>query len=425
MSVVCIVGMQWGDEGKGKMVDVLASEADYVVRYQGGSNAGHTVIIGERKFVLHLIPSGILRNNKKNVIGCGVVVDPVQLLEEIEILEDNGIEIGNRLYISDRAHLVFPWHKKMDAVLEEGGIPSSRKIGTTRRGIGPAYADKMSRSGIRVGEMRNEKILRERIAEEVAMKNRLLKALGAQEELNAGEIFERCMHCYERMKDFICDTTVLLNEAARKGQNLLLEGAQGTLLDIDHGTYPFVTSSNASAGGASTGTGLPPRLIEEVVGIVKAYTTRVGLGPFPTELSDETGARLRDKGGEFGATTGRPRRCGWFDAVMARYSALVNGVDWMAVTKLDVLEGLEEVKVCVEYDLDGKRVSSPPSTAAELTRCRPVYEKVDGWESTIDGEGNLSSGARKYLEYLQDTVGVPIRLASVGPARSEIVDVDI
>lgn len=413
-----LVGAQWGDEGKGKVVDVLTSQADVVVRYQGGSNAGHTVIAEGKKYVLHLIPSGILHPGKECIIGNGVVLDPFDLIREIEMLRENGIDPAGRLYISDRAHMVMRWHRALDAAYE-GRRSDERKIGTTGRGIGPAYGAKMARSGLRAGDLLSPDFL-DRVREDTRTTNASLAALDAP-VLDEEELVELYREVANTLAPYVADTVVMVNMAERAGKNILLEGAQGTMLDIDFGTYPFVTSSNPTAGGACAGAGISPRHIDRVVGVIKCYTTRVGAGPFPTELEDETGEHLRQAGGEFGATTGRPRRCGWFDAVVGRYSAMVNGIDFWALTKLDVLDELPTIKICTAYLRDdGVRYESFPADISVLKRCTPVYEEMPGWmtpTSEITRYDDLPVKARAYVERLVELIGGRLGILSVGPAR--------
>ncbi len=418
-----LIGAQWGDEGKGKIIDVLTRESDWVVRYQGGNNAGHTVEIGDERYVLHLIPSGILHEGKRCVIGNGVVVDPGALLKEIEELEARGVQTRGRLLVSDRAHLVFPYHRLQDEYSE---LRRSRddQIGTTKRGIGPAYGDKAARSGLRMGDLLEPefpKLLEARVAE----KNRILGALGAP-EVAFEEVSRAYSEMASRLRPYIVDTIPILGKAVRDGDSILFEGAQGTMLDIDYGSYPFVTSSNATAGGACTGSGVPPHRIDRVIGVVKAYTTRVGEGPFPTELKDETGEHLRKIGNEYGATTGRPRRCGWFDAVVARYSAMINGIDRWALTKLDVLDGLDTIRIGVAYECEGRRFDTVPASIRTLERCRPVYEEMPGWKtSTASAQSieDLPDAARAYINRLVELTGVPVGLLSVGPRRASTIRV--
>jgi adenylosuccinate synthase len=413
-----LIGAQWGDEGKGKVVDFLSRDADVVVRYQGGSNAGHTIEIGAERYVLHLVPSGVLYPGKACVIGNGLVIDPIALVREIRDLEGRGIVMQGRLHVSDRAQVVCPFHKALDAA-RENRLARGAKIGTTQRGIGPAYADKAGRLGLRMGDLL-DKNLETRLATRVGEVNVLLAELGA-EKLDGRKIGHEMREAATFLAPYIDDTVPLLNKLYRAGKSILFEGAQGTMLDIDFGTYPYVTSSNPTSGGACVGTGLPPRAIQRVLGVIKAYTTRVGEGPFPTELADATGERLRQRGREFGATTGRPRRCGWFDAVVGRYSAMVNGVDYWAVTKLDVLDEEETIQVCVAYEGDGRRYESVPASIAVLERCRPVYQSFPGWKaptSTVTRFEDLPAKARAYVQALCDITGVPLGVLSVSPQRA-------
>ena len=413
-----LVGSQWGDEGKGKVIDVLTAQADLIVRFQGGSNAGHTVIAEGTKYVLHLIPSGILHPGKQCVIGNGVVMDPFDLIKEIDGLRGQGLDPAGRLFISDRTHMVMRWHRALDAA-DEARRSQEKKIGTTGRGIGPAYGAKMARKGLRVGDMLNPSFL-ETVAADVEEANATLAAWGAQ-TLDVQACVADYTRAVETLKPYIADTVALVNAADRAGQSILLEGAQGTMLDIDFGTYPFVTSSSPTAGGACTGSGLSPRRIDRVVGVIKCYTTRVGAGPFPTELNDDMGEHLRQKGGEFGATTGRPRRCGWFDAVVGRYAAMVNGVDFWAMTKLDVLDELPTIKICTAYLRDdGTRYETFPSDLSVLERCTPVYEEMPGWQTPTSGctrYEDLPLKARAYVERLVELIGGRLGVLSVGPAR--------
>lgn len=412
-----LVGAQWGDEGKGKVIDVLTREADVVIRFQGGSNAGHTVIFDDQKHVLHLIPSGILHPDKQCVIGNGVVIDPLKLIEEIRRLEERAISVDGRLWLSDRAHIVLRYHQALDAA-EEMARSDADRIGTTRRGIGPAYRDKMTRCGFRLGDMLEADFF-ERLRAAVESANTGLQALGA-DLLDVEAELAAYADVPAQLEPFITDTVDYVRKADQAGMNLLLEGAQGTMLDIDYGTYPFVTSSNTTAGGACTGAGLAPRRIDRVLSVIKAYTTRVGEGPFPTELTDELGEAIRQRGGEFGATTGRPRRCGWFDAVVARYAASVNGVDEWAITKLDVLDNLSEIKVCVAYQDGDQRFETFPASLRTLSRCQPVYETLPGWMSEtshVTRYADLPLNARLYVERLCELLGGKLRILSVGPAR--------
>lgn len=418
MSVTVLVGSQWGDEGKGKIVDILSEKFDIVARYQGGANAGHTVEIGEKQYILHLIPSGILRDGVKCVIGNGVVIDPQALLDEIKILEDNGIKVEGRLFISHNAHLIMPYHKLFDSISESG----KNKIGTTGRGIGPCYIDKFDRKGIRIVDLLNRDVLEKKLRQNVDEKNILLKKLYGDKGFDIEEIIKEYISFDEAIDSYVTDVPLMLNNAIKEGKNILLEGAQGTLLDVDHGTYPFVTSSNPTSGGACTGSGIPPNKIDNVFGIVKAYTTRVGNGPFPTELTDEAGEKLRQEGAEFGATTGRPRRCGWFDAFLVQYSAMINGIDAVAVTKLDVLSIFEKIKVCVGYKLNEKLLKSFPSDVDRLSSVTPVYETVDGWMEDISeckSYNELPPKTKEYLEFISDQANIKIEIVSVGPKRRQ------
>ncbi len=419
--VTIVLGAQWGDEGKGKIVDYLSADADVVARYQGGANAGHTVVHDGQKFVLHLLPAGVLWPNTVCVIGAGVVVDPVALLDEVAQVEAAGISLRGRLFVSHQAHLIMPYHKLLDQVYEAQA--DRTKIGTTGRGIGPAYVDKVARTGIRIVDLLDRDFLREKIRSNVEDKNRILARIYQAAEMNVDAIVDEYLAFDQRIDPYVKDVSVLLHEAVRAGKKVILEGAQGTLLDIDMGTYPFVTSSNPTAGGACTGLGIGPRAIDRVMGIIKAYTTRVGEGPFPTELGPgEDGVNLRERGDEYGATTGRPRRCGWFDGVVARFSARVNSIDVWAITKLDVLTGLNPLKVCVGYE-DGTRTYRHfPSDARLLSKCRPVYEELPGWTEPIDQVQNwadLPQAAKDYLQFIQEFTEVPAAMISVGPSRNQ------
>ena len=422
MSTVVITGGEWGDEGKGKIVDILTEDADYIVRYQGGHNAGHTVVIGDSKFVLHLIPSGILRPGKKCVIGNGVVIDPQALLAEIDGLLEKGIAVSENLLISGRAHVIMPYHRAIEKESEKQ--KGSLKIGTTGRGIGPTYADKMARVGVRVADLLDKEVFREKLKTNIQEMNYFLDRLYGAKGFVVEEIYDEYTGYAERLRDFITDTAVLLNRVLREGKNVLFEGAQGTHLDVDHGTYPYVTSSNATSGGACTGTGVGPTKIDKVVGVVKAYTTRVGSGPFPTELNDATGEFLRDKGREFGATTGRPRRCGWFDAVATRYAADVNGFTGMVLTKMDVLDDLDEIRICTGYRYQGKQYTDMPSQLNVLEECEPVYETIQGWKAATAGLSKydaLPLNAKKYVERIQELIGVDVDIISTGFRRDETI----
>lgn len=419
---VAVVGAQWGDEGKGKIVDLLSERFDIVARYQGGHNAGHTVITGGQKFVLHLIPSGILHEEKVCVIGNGVVVDPVALVEEMDNLSQRGIRITpERLLLSNRAHLILPSHRAFEAVLE--AQLGDRRVGTTMRGIGPAYEFKHGRRGLRVGDLLDPPRLEEKIVDHVAHINRILAAFGA-DTLDVSSISKRYLAAAKRLAPFIADTASYLNAALDQGKTILFEGAQGTMLDIDHGTYPFVTSSTATAGGVASGTGVSPLRLGAIIGVMKAYSTRVGEGPFPTELKDEIGDLLQKGGGEYGATTGRPRRCGWFDAFAVRYSMLINGYSELALTKLDVLDPLPEIKICVGYRHRGKSLTEYPESAEVLDHCQPIYETVAGWQTSTAGiveYEHLPDRAQAYIRRLSELVGCPISLISTGAERHETI----
>jgi len=422
MPVTVVVGAQWGDEGKGKIVDILSADMDYVVRYQGGANAGHTINLQGNKFVLHLIPSGILHPQTVCVIGNGVVVDPTALLDEIKLLEEQGIQVDGRLKISNRAHLIFPYHKLLDQIREASSV--EQRIGTTGRGIGPAYSDKVNRCGIRMTDLFNQKSMDEKIKTRVNAVNEVLQNIYQQSPIAVNEIRQQFKKSSQFIKPFITDTALLLHLAVEQGKKILMEGAQGTLLDVDHGTYPFVTSSSPVSAGACLGSGIGPTKINHVLGVVKAYTTRVGEGPFPTELRDREGERLREVGQEYGATTGRPRRCGWFDLVVARYAARVNGLTSLAITKLDVLDILDEIKVCTAYRYQGETIEEFPADIDVLQECQPVYEILPGWKSTISQikkYDSLPVQAKKYLEYLETKIQVPISMVSVGPMRDRTI----
>ena len=419
-----LVGAQWGDEGKGKIIDVLTEEAAWIVRPAGGNNAGHTVEVGSERFVLHLLPSGILHPGKKCVIGNGVVLDPAGLVGELEGVTSRGIDVAGRFFISDRAHVVCPYHKRLDGRVEAALKKQGGAIGTTMRGIGPTYSDKAARTGIRMCDLMSADFP-ELLKARVEAKNRELEALGG-ETFDYEEVLSSMSAAAEKLRPFVCDTVPLLFEAAQRGEPILFEGAQGVMLDLDFGTYPFVTSSSAAAGGACTGSGVAPNCIDRVVGVVKAYTTRVGEGPFPTELFDADGEKLREAGREYGATTGRPRRCGWFDAVVARWTRMLCGVDEWALTKLDVLDGFDEIKVCTAYELDGRRIDYFPLEPA-LEKCRPVYEYLPGFDGDITGcrrFAELPGAAQAYVKYLEDAVNCHIRYISVGADREQYIDMD-
>ncbi len=423
MSVTVLVGSQWGDEGKGKIVDLLSERYDVVVRYQGGANAGHTVEIGDQKYVLHLIPSGILRPGVVCVIGNGVVVDPEALLDEINLLEKNGITVKGRLFISQNAHLIMPYHKLLDSIAEQG----KQKIGTTGRGIGPCYIDKYARRGIKINDLLNRDVLKEKIRSNLEEKNNLLRKVYNVEEMDIDKIINQYVEFDTIIDEYIKDVPSYLNSVLAEGKSILLEGAQGTLLDVDFGTYPFVTSSHPSSGGACTGSGVPPTKITDVIGIVKAYTTRVGEGPFPTELPDETGEKLRSIGREFGATTGRPRRCGWFDAFLIKYSNMINGTTSVAITKLDVLDEFDEIKICTGYELNGKALKVYPSDPLTMRNVKPVYVTMPGWKTSTAGcrsFADLPKAAKEYLDFISKEGELKISIISVGPERSQTFFVD-
>ena len=425
MANIVVVGAQWGDEGKGKVIDILAKDFDYVVRYQGGNNAGHTVVIGSEKFILHLIPSGILHKEKICVIGNGVVVDPKALITEIEKLESEGICVKGRLFISDNAHIIFPYHRTIDEFKEIKKGKS--KIGTTKRGIGPCYADKVSRSGIRAIDLLNDKVFREKLKENIDEKNKILKILYGFKGFSFDGIYAEYARYSETIREYVCDTALMLNNAIEKRKTVLFEGAQGTMLDVDYGTYPFVTSSNSTAGGACTGSGIGPDKINRVVGVVKAYTTRVGEGPFPTEFSADIMNDIRRRGSEFGATTGRPRRCGWFDACLVKHSVMINGMSEIVVTKLDVLDELEKIKICVGYKYKGKTYERFTGDIDTLTECEPIYDEVSGWlEDTtrVTSFAKLPRNAKNYLKEIQKILKTKIILISVGSKRDQTITVE-
>ena len=415
---LAIIGAQWGDEGKGKIVELLTPGFSIVARCQGGHNAGHTVYVGGAKFILRLIPSGILHPGVTCVIGNGVVVDLQALFAEVDELTSYGIDVDGRIVVSDKAHLILPYHRDLDLLSE--ARRGERKIGTTSRGIGPAYEDKIARRGIRVGDLSDPRTLEETVRDNVTARNRLVQ----DSTMDWRPVFEQLLRQAERLRPWVGDVSLMLDQAMRAGRSILFEGAQGTLLDIDHGTYPFVTSSNASIGGVCTGLGIGPRSIGAVMGVVKAYTTRVGGGPMPTELSGEMGQRLRESGNEYGAVTGRPRRCGWFDAVVARYSARINGLDTLAITKLDVLDRLDTIKICTAYRCDGETLTEFPSDDARLSACEPVYETMPGWTTPTAGVrrfGDLPDNARRYIERLEEVSGVRAAIVSTGSDREDTI----
>ena len=423
--IIVIIGAQWGDEGKGKVVDLLADRFDIVSRYQGGHNAGHSVYVGERAFVLRLLPSGIIHNDKTCVLGNGMVIDPKAFFEEVDQIAEKGISVTpERLKVSSRAHLIMPYHRALDHTSEER--LGNEKIGTTLRGIGPAYEDKAGRRGIRVADAMSPDLLKLRIERNLEEANRIIVLFG-QQPLRADEILNEVAPLVERLRPFVCETSHFLAEARRAGKKILLEGAQATLLDVDHGTYPFVTSSNPTAGGASVGAGIPPHHITGVLGIVRTYATRVGEGPFPTEMVDdeeETADLIRQRGNEYGSVTKRPRRCGWFDAVATRYAAELNGFDSVALTKLDVLDTLAKVRVCTGYEINGKRIDTFPAVSNELRLIKPIYETLPGWQSATEGITQfqeLPENARRYVEFLSAQIGTEIGLISTGPERDQTI----
>jgi adenylosuccinate synthase len=421
---VIVIGAQWGDEGKGKITDLLSRSADVVVRSQGGVNAGHTVVVAGQTFKLHLIPSGILYSNTECIIGSGTVIDPQVLIEEIEQLKALGVTVDN-LHISQTAHITMPYHRKIDQASEESR--GEYKIGTTGRGIGPTYADKSERTGIRVLDLMNSEHLRKQLGWTINYKNVILEKLYNLPPLDPEKVIEEYLEYAEYLKPFVVDSSLKIYEAVQEKKNILFEGAQGTLLDLDHGTYPYVTSSNPIAGGACVGAGVGPTTIDRVIGVAKAYTTRVGEGPFPTELNDRVGQLLGDLGAEFGTTTGRRRRCGWFDAVIGRYAVRINGLDCLAITKLDVLDELEEIKVCVAYEIDGEICNHFPTNASHFANCQPVYKTLPGWQEDTTGcrsLGDLPKKALTYLKYLAELMKVPIAIVSVGPGRDQTIIVE-
>ncbi|MGD0915753.1 MAG: adenylosuccinate synthase [Thermodesulfobacteriota bacterium] len=422
MANIVIVGAQWGDEGKGKIVDLLTQYADVVVRFQGGNNAGHTIVLRGEKFVFHLIPSGILYGNKKCIIGNGVVLDPAVLIEEITEVKKRGyFKDDSQLMISEDAHLILPYHRRIDIAREK-----IFKIGTTGRGIGPAYEDKVARSGIRVVDLLDEKIFRRKLEENLAHKNLYLVQVLKERSFEVSEILDEYLDLKRQLEKYVRDTSLVVYEEIQKGNHVLFEGAQGALLDVDHGTYPYVTASNTVAGNACAGSGIGPTMIDSVIGVAKAYTTRVGEGPFPTELRDQVGDKIRERGGEYGSTTGRPRRCGWFDAVIVKHSIRVNGIRDMAMTKMDVLNDFEKIKICVGYRFNGRVLHHVPSNLETLNRSEPVYEEVNGWGTEIKGARNFSDlpqNAQRYVQRIEELIGTKITMISVGSERNETVAV--
>lgn len=421
MSVIVIIGSQWGDEGKGKVVDLLSCSCDVVARYQGGANAGHTIVLNGKQHILHLIPSGIFNENVKCIIGNGVVVDPIALIEEMNMLKSFGISIKNRLFISDRAHIIMPYHKLLDQLSEKS---SGKAIGTTGRGIGPAYVDKARRCGIRMIDIFNPNTFASKLERNYKEISSILKNLYDCEVPDFNELYSNCIKNFEIIKPFITDTTLLLNKEIDLGKKVLIEGAQGSLLDVDHGTYPYVTSSNPTSGGASTGLGIPPTKITKIVGVVKSYCTRVGNGPFPTEQNNEIGALLQKTGAEFGATTGRPRRCGWLDLVALRYSVMINGITEIALTKLDVLNKLEELKLCIGYKIKGKEVDYFPANLSDINELEPVYINLKGWNCSLENITEfeaLPKATKDYINKIEEETKARITIISISPDRKSTI----
>ena len=422
MSVKIVVGSQWGDEAKAKIVDYLAVDADYVVRFQGGANAGHTVIVNGNEFIFHLIPAGIIYPDKICIIGNGIVLDPTALMDEIEELRKRGIEVDGRLFISQKAHLVMPYHKLLDQAVEK--YKGKNSIGTTGRGIGPAYRDKAARVGIRIIDLLNRDVFASKLENNIREANEVLTKIYGYDPLNIDEIVEAYIEFDRKIDPYVKDISILLNSAVKAGKHILFEGAQGTLLDIDHGTYPYVTSSNTIAGAACIGTGIGPTYVDEVIGVMKAYTTRVGNGPFPTEFDDEFAQTIRDIGGEYGATTGRPRRCGWFDGIIAKYAAQINGLSSLAITKLDVLDSLPEIKICIRYKYGNKVIDNFPVDCHVLESIKPVYETHPGWMQSTSGirrYEDLPVNARAYLSRISEIAETPIAYISVGSDREQTI----
>lgn len=421
MSSTAIVGAQWGDEGKGKLIDYLAGHADVVVRAQGGNNAGHTVVVGDKKYTFHLMPSGVLYEGTLNLIGNGVVFDPEGFLQEVETLKSQNVEIST-IKIDERAHMIFPYHKRMDELEEEAR--KDQEIGTTRRGIGPCYMDKIERSGIRVGELLDLEQLETSIYQQVERKNQVLKKIYNVEGFDPKKIFETYCQYSAHLKEYIADTTVLIHEAMDKGKKILFEGAQGTLLDIDLGTYPYVTSSHPTSAGFCTGAGVGPNALDEIIGVVKAYTTRVGKGPFPTEQDNEIGEVIRQNGNEYGSTTGRPRRCGWLDGVMLKYATRVNGLTGISLMLMDVLDQFDEIQICTAYEKDGEETIYFPASLPALAKCQPVYETLKGWKTDltcINKYDDLPEEAKRYIQKVEEITGVPVKMISVGPDRNQTI----
>ncbi|WP_127837399.1 adenylosuccinate synthase [Clostridium prolinivorans] len=426
MSAFVVLGAQWGDEGKGKMTDYLAEKAEVIVRFQGGNNAGHTVEVEDKQYKLHLIPSGILYGNKLNVIGNGVVIDPKALFEEIDYLEGLGVKVTpENLIISDRAHIIMPYHKILDKLKEKSR--GKNDIGTTGKGIGPAYTDKVERCGIRVCDLLHTEVFKEKLYENIKTKNDIIVKVYEEEALDFNSICDEYLIYAERIRPFVKDISVRVYDEIKSGKNILFEGAQGTLLDIDYGTYPYVTSSNTIAGGVPSGAGIGPSMIDKVVGIAKAYTTRVGKGPFPTELNDKIGEWIREKGHEYGVTTGRSRRCGWLDLVILKSSARISGLTSFVVTKIDTLAGLSKIKVCTGYKLGDKVIDYFPASLEDLAKCEPVYEEFDGWDESVGDARNyeeLPENAKKYLKKIEDFTGVKVSIVSVGPRRDQTIVIE-
>lgn len=421
MATSMVIGTQWGDEGKGKVVDYLAEQADVVVRSQGGNNAGHTVVVDDKAFALRLLPSGILYNDKINIVGPGVVIDPKVLLGEIANLKKEG-KSADSLRISDRAHVIFPYHNRLDEA--EEASKGALKVGTTKNGIGPCYADKVNRVGIRICDLMNEDVFKEKLAYNVKIKNKILTDVYGFEPVDFDQILKDYLAYAEELRPMVCDTQALLIEAIKAGKKVLFEGAQATMLDLDHGTYPFVTSSHPLSGGASVGAGVGPNYLKNIYGVVKAYTTRVGAGPFPSELLDETGELLRQTGHEFGTVTGRPRRTGWLDLKVVSYAAGLNSLDYLAITRLDILDKLPEIKICVGYTHNGEEVKGFPADLHFLEECKPVYETLPGWQTDISGireYAKLPENARRYVERIAEVTGVPLGIVSVGPNREQTI----
>ncbi len=421
MANIVIVGAQWGDEGKGKIVDLLTRYADIVVRFQGGNNAGHTIVLKGEKFVFHLIPSGILYENKQCVIGSGVVVDPAVLIEEVNELKKRGyLKDDSQLMVSEEAHLILPYHRRIDIARDR-----VFKIGTTGRGIGPAYEDKVARYGIRVVDLMDEEVFRKKLKANLLQKNAYLSEVLKEEGFELSEIFDEFLRFKKQLEKYVRNTSLILYDEIQKGKHILFEGAQGALLDLDHGTYPYVTASNTVAGNACAGSGIGPTMIDSVIGVAKAYTTRVGEGPFPTELKDQVGERIREKGGEYGATTGRPRRCGWFDAVVVNHAIRINGIQEVAITKLDVLNDFDKVKICVGYRVNGKVLHHVPSNLKILESSEPIYEELDGWRKEVKGTKKISElpvQAQRYLKRIEELTNVKIAMVSVGSERDETIE---